>query len=121
MRNKLFIVSILSLLCLTGCDPTTSTFGGGALGAAAGAGIGSAIGGGHGAIVGALLGGLGGAAIGSDVAANERCCNNTQVVHHHTERIVERPVVERRVYVEQPVRERTVYVDRDVHHYHNNY
>lgn len=118
MKNKFFIVSILSVLFLTGCDQTTSTLGGGALGAVAGAGIGSAVGGSHGAIVGALLGGLGGAAIGSDVGEKEQCCNNTRVIHHHTERVVERPVVER-VYVEQPVRERTVYVNRDVHHYHN--
>lgn len=118
MKNKLLIISALSVLCLTGCDQTTSTLGGGALGAAAGAGIGSALGGSQGAIFGAILGGLGGAAIGSDVGEKEQCCNNTQLIHHHTERVVERPVIERRVYVEQPVRERTVYVDRDIHHYH---
>lgn len=117
MKNKLFIISLLSVLCLTGCDQTTSTLGGGVLGAAAGAGIGSSIAGGHGAVVGAILGGLGGAAIGSDIGEKEQCCN-TQVVHH-TERVIERPVVERTVYVQQPVRERTVYVDRDIHHYHD--
>lgn len=120
--KKLFIIGILSVLCLTGCDQTTSTLGGGVLGAAAGAGVGSAVGGSGGALVGALIGGLGGAAIGSDIGAKNNACNQscppTQVVH--TERVVVERPVERRVYVERPVREKTVYVDREIHHYHDD-
>lgn len=121
MKHKiLFIVCSLFLsFALAGCDQTTSTLGGGALGAIAGAGVGSAIGGGEGALIGALVGGFGGAAIGSDIGQKQQC--NNQPVVHHVERVeVCQPVVERRVYVDRPVPvERRVYVDREVHHYHN--
>lgn len=106
MKNKLiiFIISIASLFCLTGCDQTSGMLGGGAFGALAGAGIGSALGGSRGAALGAVVGGLSGAAIGSDIGAQEECnscgpCRpavrevRTQVVE------VRRPVVEKRVYV----------------------
>lgn len=105
MKNKLifFIISILSLFCLSGCDQTSGMLGGGALGSLAGAGVGSALGGHRGAVLGAVVGGLSGAAIGSDIGAQEECrngprCSNVREVR--TECVeVRRPVVEKRVYV----------------------
>lgn len=68
--KKLLIIATIACgsLFLTGCDSTTSTLGGGALGTAAGAGIGYAIdGGAGGAIAGGIIGGLTGGAIGHHV------------------------------------------------------
>lgn len=74
MKNIILVISVISLGLLTGCDKTTSTIGGAAVGTAVGAGIGSAIGGHAGGVaLGAVLGGLGGAAIGSNMGEeNER-------------------------------------------------
>lgn len=54
----------IGAIFLSGCDQTTSTLGGAAIGTAAGAGIGYAAGNGGGAALGGVLGGLTGAAIG---------------------------------------------------------
>ncbi|MDR0351433.1 MAG: hypothetical protein LBH49_02185 [Puniceicoccales bacterium] len=65
--NKNIVIYALIMVCLllNGCDKTSSTLGGAALGTAAGAGLGYAIdGGAGGAALGGVLGGLGGAAIG---------------------------------------------------------
>lgn len=126
MKNKLifFIISILSLFYLTGCDQTSGMLGGGALGALAGAGVGSALGGSRGAALGAVVGGLGGAAIGSDIGyQEEECrngprCNNTCEVR--TERIeVHRPVVEKTVYVQE--RRPRPYREEVYRHYEPSY
>lgn len=71
IMKKLFITSLLlsSLFMLSGCDQTSSTFGGAAIGTLAGAGIGHAIGGNTtGTVIGAVAGGLAGGAMGNSFA-----------------------------------------------------
>lgn len=58
---------ILGAIFLSGCDQTSSTLGGAAIGTAAGAGIGYAAGNGGGAALGGVLGGLAGGAIGHNM------------------------------------------------------
>jgi uncharacterized protein YcfJ len=71
--NLIFgLVAILFLVLFTGCDQTTGTLGGAAIGTGAGAGIGRAVGGRDGAIIGGVMGGLAGGAVGSHVAGQEK-------------------------------------------------
>jgi len=58
---------LIGAIFLSGCDQTSSTLGGAAVGTAAGAGIGYAIGNGGGAALGGVLGGLTGAAMGHNM------------------------------------------------------
>lgn len=95
MKKISFLLSIISVFLLTGCDQTTSTIGGAAIGTAVGAGIGNAIGGSGGATaLGAVLGGLGGAAIGSNEGAKN---NRAQAAPSRPSRVYE----ERRVYTQE--------------------
>lgn len=61
------IALVIGAMFLSGCDQTSSTLGGAAIGTAAGAGIGYAAGRGGGAALGAVIGGLGGAAVGNSM------------------------------------------------------
>ena len=63
------LLSAVLLLC--GCDKTTSTLGGAAVGTGLGAGTGYAIGGSGGAILGGVLGGLAGGAVGHEMGEDE--------------------------------------------------
>jgi len=113
MKTVITISSLIALVFLTGCDKTSSTFGGAAVGTAAGAGIGNAMGGSGGAtILGAVIGGLAGAAIGNDVGDEEV---ETRIVER---RPAPRPVCkERRIYRSRSVPCRPTHYVEEVHVY----
>lgn len=83
MKYLGFIVSIVSLFCLSGCTKTEAGLAGGGIGTAVGAGIGYAIDGGAG---GALAGGLMGAIVGA--AAGSATCKEDESSYTE-ERVVE--------------------------------
>ena len=67
MKSILSFLTVIGSLMLVGCDNTSSTLGGGAIGTALGAATGYAIDGGvGGAILGGVIGGLAGGAVGHE-------------------------------------------------------
>ena len=67
-----FLPLILSIsLLAVGCDSTTGTLGGAAIGAVAGSGVGYAFGKSGGAVAGGAIGGLAGGAIGHHVTSEK--------------------------------------------------
>ena len=128
--KKLSIIGLLLIsLLFTGCDQTSSTLGGAAIGTGMGAVVGNAIGGDTGATaLGAVLGGLAGAAIGSNEGAKRNpqprqpvvvekqvpakvVSRPTRVIHHETRietvrpvHVVRTPVVRETVIVKEEPR-----------------
>lgn len=110
MKKLSIIGLVLISILFTGCDQTTSTLGGAAIGTGMGAVVGNAIGGDTGSTaLGAVLGGLAGAAIGSNEGAKRNpkprqpvvvekqvpvkvVSRPTRVIHHETRVETVRPV-----------------------------